>query len=202
MPSIYDLPSEVLATIFKALPVEERHRSISLVGRRWNQLCNSAPQLLHSIAFTVPGSERGVERLAAFCAWLLQHGPGRVQRLSLEAMASAELHYVTLWHHLYAVLVAAVSACGAVGSLRALRLRGLCGLPSVWVRAMRSLRKLDLAAQPLEDVWPSVETWRPAPGTLVALHQLALSGVELTIDTPLPATLDQAAPELSPVSRE
>ncbi|KAL4440533.1 hypothetical protein ABPG75_003534 [Micractinium tetrahymenae] len=184
MPSINHLLDEVIASVFAALPLEERHKSAPLVCRRWEHLCNSAPQLLRCIGFSVPGSEHGARRLSGFCAWLLQHGVGRVQRLSFEVWLPEDTAPAAVVQQLSMPLVAAVSACGAAGSLRALRLHGLLAQPSMWVHAMRSLQQLDLSVKGMLE-----EEWHPAPSALASLGELSLRGVGVTAQAPLPASL-------------
>ena len=109
-----------------------RHRTASLVCRRWRQLADSPP-LLRS--------------LWSLCEWVLLRAAGHVQHLQLQLDPSEHLP-ANRGMELPALLVGMLAACGAAGEgLSSLDLSlGSAGMEiSSWAVALRGLTQLRLA---------------------------------------------------------
>ncbi|KAL4440458.1 hypothetical protein ABPG75_003459 [Micractinium tetrahymenae] len=197
MATIDALPDSLLVFIFSRLSQHDRRRFGARVCRRWQQLCNSAPQLLRCTSARVGGHVPGAAHLRSFCRWLMQHAAPHVQRLSLQITPHAQTWDIR--EQLCAAAAAGLTACGLAGSLTALRLEGPFCEPPVWTGSMHALRGLTLIADgPHHDSWHCV--W---PQDLAALQELSLSGSLFSLlDADLPTGLTRLHLDLSQLQEE
>ncbi|KAI3429785.1 hypothetical protein D9Q98_010098 [Chlorella vulgaris] len=195
------LDEGTLSRVFAFLTLEERHRTLALVCRRWRQLLYST-QLLHSVAITrerlVTSSEPAMRSL---CSWLQHHAAPHVQRLEIK-LAASNGHWggAMQFEDLHEQFVASLVACGAAGQLTSLHITIDCPL---WLRAgelgaLTSLRSLRIHAfqegqeceQYDHDSSADPETVHlDGAAVLTALQDLCLGGDVVGITDPLPLSL-------------
>lgn len=161
-----------------------RHRTFSLVCRRWSELVNS-PHLLrsisHFISYTIPEDastqHRFMQRALSFCEWLAGRAAGNVQSLRLllvEPNGLSAGSSIDISNSISAML----AVCGAKGTSSEVMLRMRCVPLSLggWLAPLGgSLRHLAVSSQALLRVVR-------LPHALTALQHCELSGEPMVFE--------------------